>query len=118
MLAAAQPQASNALAAMYATGRDPSLGDKMKDAVGVLLLSVHPGGMRPSKIGSAVSNAFLSSCLLCYNLVQHFRHADVALDTANHGQIACSLHSKIYCTCLPCRGTGKQSHAAPEQRVV
>jgi hypothetical protein len=27
---------------MYATGRDPSLGDKMKDAVGVLLLPVHP----------------------------------------------------------------------------
>ncbi|WIA28227.1 hypothetical protein OEZ86_010783 [Tetradesmus obliquus] len=33
VLAAAQPQASSAVAALYATGRDQSLGDKVKETV-------------------------------------------------------------------------------------
>jgi hypothetical protein len=38
VLAAAQPQASSAVAALYATGRDPSLGDQMKETVCELVL--------------------------------------------------------------------------------
>jgi hypothetical protein len=42
VLAAAQPQASSAIAALYSTGRDPSLGDQMKETVCELLLLLPP----------------------------------------------------------------------------